>query len=494
MNINKNWEVTIGLEIHVQLNTRTKIFSGASTQFGAQPNTQACAIDLGMPGVLPSVNAEIYPKAIAFALAVDAKISMTSIFDRKNYFYPDLPKGYQITQMDHPIVRGGHVDIPLDCGETKRINITRAHLEEDAGKSLHEDFHGMTGIDLNRAGTPLLEIVSEPEMNSAAQAVAYARTIHQLVTYLGVSDGNMSQGSLRCDANVSIRRPGEKELGTRTETKNVNSFRFLERAILFEITRQIGILESGGRIIQETRLYDPAKDETRPMRSKETATDYRYFPEPDLLPVCIDEAYIQAIREKMPELPTDKKNRFKVEYDLSDEDATTLTTSAELADYFEQVAVSSGNSRLAANWVRVELLGKLNAESKELGQASISAQELATIVTRIDDNTISGKIAKRVFAALWAGEATSADDFIMAQGLEQVSDKSELEPVIDSIMAANTRQVDQYRSGRTKLLGFFVGQVMKETGGKANPQQVNQMVKEKLEEDAPNGTKSGTKS
>jgi aspartyl-tRNA(Asn)/glutamyl-tRNA(Gln) amidotransferase subunit B len=375
MNTSEGWEVTIGLEIHVQLKTSTKIFSGASIKFGAEPNTQACAIDLGMPGVLPAVNAEVYPKAVAFALGVDAEIGMTSVFDRKNYFYPDLPKGYQITQMDYPIVQGGHVDILLPSG-VKTIHITRAHLEEDAGKSLHEDFHGMTGIDLNRAGTPLLEIVSEPEMCSAAEAVAYAKYIHQLVTYLGVSDGNMSEGSFRCDANVSIKRPGETELGTRTETKNVNSFRFLERAILFEIDRQIGVLENGGRIIQETRLYDPDRDETRPMRSKETATDYRYFPEPDLLPVCIDEAYIQAVRETMPELPNDKKNRFQQEYDLSVDDATTLTSSVELADYFELVATSGGNPRLAANWVRVELLGKLNSEGLRLSEAPVSGKQL----------------------------------------------------------------------------------------------------------------------
>lgn len=482
MNSKEKWEVTIGLEIHVQLKTRTKIFSGSSTKFGAEPNTQACAIDLGMPGVLPAVNAEVYPKAVAFALAVDANIGRTSIFDRKNYFYPDLPKGYQITQMDYPIVLGGHVDITLDSGEIKTINITRAHLEEDAGKSLHEDFHGMTGIDLNRAGTPLLEIVSEPEMCSAAEAVAYAKTIHQLVTYLGVSDGNMSQGSLRCDANVSIKRARESELGTRTETKNVNSFRFLERAILYEIDRQIRVLESGGRIVQETRLYDPDKDETRPMRSKETATDYRYFPEPDLLPVCIDEAYIQAIRETMPELPNAKRSRFQHKYGLSSADAATLTTSVELADYFEQVAQCGGNPRLAANWVRVELLGKLNAEGKELIDTPVSAAQFGAIVKRIDDDTISGKIAKRVLNALWSGETTSADEFIAAQGLQQVSDSSELEPVVDSIIAANAKQVAQYRAGKTKLLGFFVGQVMKETGGKANPQQVNQLVKRKLDD------------
>ena len=474
------WEVVIGLEIHVQLLTNTKIFSGAGTKFGAPPNTQACAIDLGMPGVLPVVNAEVYPKAIAFGLGVGADIATYSVFDRKNYFYPDLPKGYQITQMDYPIVLGGHVDIVLESGETKTINITRAHLEEDAGKSLHEDFQGMTGIDLNRAGTPLLEIVSEPDMTSAAEAVAYAKHIHQLVTYLGVSDGEMSQGSLRCDANVSIRRTVDRDLGTRTETKNVNSFRFLERAINYEIDRQVAILQSGGRVIQETRLYDPGKDETRPMRSKETATDYRYFPEPDLLPVRIDDAYIQSVRKNMPELPVEKRIRFENQYDLSEADATVLTSSAHLADYFEQVAKSGGDSRLAANWVKVELLGKLNKEGMELGDAPVSAQQLGSIVARIRDNTISGKIAKTVFDGLWAGQASTADDFIESHGLVQVSGIDELEPIVSAIIAANPNQAEQYRSGKTKLLGFFVGQVMKETQGKANPQQVNELVRKLL--------------
>ena len=474
------WEVVIGLEIHVQLLTNTKIFSGASTKFGAQPNTQASAIDLGMPGVLPVVNAEVYPKAIAFGLAVGAHIETYSVFDRKNYFYPDLPKGYQITQMNYPIVLGGHVEIVLESGETKTIHITRAHLEEDAGKSLHENFPGMTAIDLNRAGTPLLEIVSEPDMNSAAEAVAFAKHIHQLVTYLGVSDGEMSQGSLRCDANVSIRRSGDSNLGTRTETKNVNSFRFLERAIIYEIDRQIAILETGGRIIQETRLYDPAKDETRPMRSKETATDYRYFPEPDLLPVRIDEAYIQAVRERMPELPAEKRIRFEKEYDLSEVDATILTSSAQLANYFERVAETGGDSRLAANWVRVELLGKLNREGMDLGDVPVSAEQLGSIVTRIRDNTISGKIAKTVFDGLWSGQASNADDFIASHGLEQLSGTDELEPIVTAIIAGNPNQAEQYRSGKTRLLGFFVGQVMKETQGKANPQQVNDLVKKLL--------------
>ena len=480
MRTESGWEVTIGLEIHVQLSTRTKIFSGASTQFGAEANTQACAIDLGFPGVLPAINAEVYPKAIAFGLSVGAKINKKSAFDRKNYFYPDLPKGYQITQMDHPIVLGGQVEITLESGESKTINITRAHLEEDAGKSLHEDFHGMTGIDLNRAGTPLLEIVSEPEMSSAAEAVAYAKLIHQLVTYLDVSDGNMSQGSLRCDANVSIRRPGDPELGTRTETKNVNSFRFLERAINFEIDRQIELRESGHRVIQETRLYDPDKDETRPMRSKETATDYRYFPEPDLLPVIIDEAFIQQIRESMPELPKAKKMRFETDYQLPVDDVAILISSVLLADYFEETAKICGNPRLAANWVRVELLGKLNKEGIVLGQSPVTADQLGKIILRIEDNTISGKMAKTIFDKLWKREAKSVDDYIKDHDLEQVSDSDELEPIVRAIIQANPKQAEQYRSGKTKLLGFFVGQVMKETRGKANPQQVSDLIKSKL--------------
>jgi aspartyl-tRNA(Asn)/glutamyl-tRNA(Gln) amidotransferase subunit B len=476
------WEVTIGLEIHVQLSTRTKIFSGASTQFGAEANTQACAIDLGFPGVLPTVNKEVYPKAIAFGLSVGAEINKKSAFDRKNYFYPDLPKGYQITQMDHPIVIGGQVEIVLETGETKTVNITRAHLEEDAGKSLHEDFHGMTGVDLNRAGTPLLEIVSEPEMSSAAEAVAYAKHIHQLVTYLNVSDGNMSEGSLRCDANVSIRQSGDPELGTRTETKNVNSFRFLERAINFEINRQIETRESGQRIVQETRLYDPDKDETRPMRSKETATDYRYFPEPDLLPVLIDDAYIQQVRDSMPELPRDKQTRFESSYNLSSDDASVLVSSVMLANYFEETARVGGSPRVAANWVRVELLGKLNKEGIEIGQSPVNADQLGSIVLRIEDKTISGKIAKTIFDKLWVGEATTVDDYIKEHDLEQVSDSGELDPIVESIIQDNPKQAEQYRSGKTKLLGFFVGQVMKETMGKANPQQVSDLVRSKLEE------------
>lgn len=474
------WETVIGLEIHVQLSTQSKIFSGSSTAFGAQPNTQASAVDLGLPGVLPVVNEAVFPKAVAFGLAIGADIGKRSCFDRKNYFYPDLPKGYQITQMDEPIVQGGEVTITLSNGSTKTIRVTRAHLEEDAGKSLHEDFHGMTGIDLNRAGTPLLEIVSEPDMRSAEEAVAYARTIHQLVTYLSVSDGNMAEGSLRCDANVSLRKKGEEKLGTRTETKNVNSFRFLEQAIRHEIGRQREILEAGGRVAQETRLYDPDKDETRPMRSKETATDYRYFPEPDLLPVVIDDAFVSDVRNSMPELPAQKKQRYTDDWQLPEEDARLLSSELGLANYFEACVAACNDPVLAANWVRGELLGSLNRDEMGISESPVSADNLGQIINRIKDSTISGKIAKAVFAALWNGDADSADDYIEKEGLIQVSDSGELEPIIDSIIAANPKQAEQYRNGKTKLLGFFVGQVMKETGGKANPQQVNELVRSKL--------------
>jgi aspartyl-tRNA(Asn)/glutamyl-tRNA(Gln) amidotransferase subunit B len=476
-----DWELVIGLEIHTQLATRSKIFSGAATAYGAPPNTQACLVDLGFPGVLPVVNEKVFRKAIAFALGVDAHINLRSSFDRKNYFYPDLPKGYQITQLTSPIVTGGQVDIVLETGETKTIRITRAHLEEDAGKSLHEDFHGQSGIDLNRAGTPLLEIVSEPDMRSSTEAVAYARQIHQLVTYLGVSDGDMSQGSFRCDANVSLRRAGDEQLGTRTETKNVNSFRFLARAIDHEVRRQAEVLESGGRIVQETLLYDPDRDETRPMRSKETSMDYRYFPEPDLLPVQIDEAYIDEVRRSMPELPQQKIIRFGDDYGIAAADARLLVSSSRLADYFEETVKAGGDARLASNWVRVELMARLNRHEIDVSESPVAAAELGAIISRIKDGTISGKIAKSVFEALWRGEAATADEYIEAKGLTQLSDAGELGPLIDSIIEANPGQAEQYRSGRTKLLAFFVGQVMKQTGGKANPQQVNELVKEKLE-------------
>lgn len=474
------WETVIGLEIHVQLNTKSKIFSGASTEFGAEPNTQACAVDLGLPGVLPVVNAEVYPKAVAFGLGVGASISKISAFDRKNYFYPDLPKGYQITQMDKPIVLGGSVDIPLADGTLKQVNITRAHLEEDAGKSLHEEFQQSTGIDLNRAGTPLLEIVSEPDMRSAKEAVAYAKYIHQLVTYLGVSDGNMAEGSLRCDANVSIRPSGTTEMGTRTETKNVNSFRFLERAINFEVQRQQQVLESGGRIVQETRLFDPDRDETRPMRSKETAMDYRYFPEPDLLPVKIDEAFIAEVKNSMPELPREKAARFANEYQLTQADAQVLAADPDLANYFEDTVQHCHDAKTTGNWVRVELLARLNRDDIHITDLALSAEQFGILLSRISDKTISGKIAKDILDALWQGEAQSVDEYIEKNDLKQVSDSGSLAPLIEKIIADNPKQAEQYRQGKTKLLGFFVGQVMKETAGKANPQQVNELVRTKL--------------
>jgi aspartyl-tRNA(Asn)/glutamyl-tRNA(Gln) amidotransferase subunit B len=474
------WETVIGLEIHVQLNTKSKIFSGASTEFGAPPNTQACAVDLGLPGVLPVVNAEVYPKAVAFGLGIGASISKISAFDRKNYFYPDLPKGYQITQMDQPIVLGGSVEIPLEDGTVKQVNITRAHLEEDAGKSLHEAFQQSTGIDLNRAGTPLLEIVSEPDMRSAKEAVAYAKYIHQLVTYLGISDGNMAEGSLRCDANVSIRPSGATEMGTRTETKNVNSFRFLEHAINFEVQRQQQVLESGGRIVQETRLYDPDRDETRPMRSKETAMDYRYFPEPDLLPVKIDEAFISEVKNSMPELPREKATRFADEYQLTQADAQVLASDPALANYFEATVQHCHDAKTAANWVRVELLGRMNRDNIHIKDLTLSAEQFGVLLSRISDRTISGKIAKDILDALWQGEAQSVDEFIEKNDLKQVSDSGSLDPLIEKIIADNPKQAEQYRQGKTKLLGFFVGQVMKETAGKANPQQVNELVRKKL--------------
>ena len=468
----------IGLEIHVQLSTRSKIFSGASTAFGAPANSQACAVDLGMPGVLPVVNAEVYQKAIGFGLAIGAHIAPRSSFDRKNYFYPDLPKGYQITQLAEPIVEHGTVEIETDDG-TKVIRVLRAHLEEDAGKSLHEDFQGHTGVDLNRAGTPLIEVVSEPDLASADEAVAYARAVHRLVQWLDVSDGNMAEGSFRCDANVSLHEPGTP-LGTRTETKNVNSFRFLERAINYEIRRQRKLIEAGEVVVQETRLYDPDKDETRPMRSKETSKDYRYFPEPDLLPVEVTESAVDAIRKAMPELPGDRCDRFAVELGLSADDAATLTASRALADYFESVAERAGDARLAANWVRVELLGALNREGLDISASPVSAEQLAGVLLRISDNTISGKIAKTVFEALWQG-ADSADAVIEAQGLKQMSGGDTIAPIVDEVIAANPRQVEQYQGGKTKLLGFFVGQVMKLTQGKANPQEVNALVKARLD-------------
>ena len=473
------WETVIGIETHVQLSTQSKIFSGASTGFGAAPNAHACEVDLALPGVLPVLNKEAVDKALRFGIATQATINQRSIFARKNYFYPDLPKGYQISQLEIPIVEGGSLAFRVD-GIEKTINLTRAHLEEDAGKSLHEDFLNMSGIDLNRAGTPLLEIVSEPDMRSAKEAVAYAKYIHQLVTYLGISDGNMAEGSLRCDANVSIRPSGATEMGTRTETKNVNSFRFLERAINFEVQRQQQVLESGGRIVQETRLFDPDRDETRPMRSKETAMDYRYFPEPDLLPVKIDEAFISEVKNSMPELPREKATRFADEYQLTQADAQVLASDPALANYFEATVQHCHDAKTAANWVRVELLGRMNRDNIHIKDLTLSAEQFGVLLSRISDRTISGKIAKDILDALWQGEAQSVDEFIEKNDLKQVSDSGSLAPLIEKIIADNPKQAEQYRQGKTKLLGFFVGQVMKETAGKANPQQVNELVRKKL--------------
>ncbi len=474
------WEVVIGLEIHVQLNTKTKIFSAAATAYGAQPNTQACAVDLGLPGVLPVLNKEAVAKAAMFGLAIDATINDGSVFDRKNYFYPDLPKGYQISQLAIPIVEHGKLEITLEDGSTKVVGITRAHLEEDAGKSLHEDFDGMTGIDLNRAGTPLIEIVSEPEMSSAKEAVAYMRKIHSIVQYLGICDGNMQEGSFRCDANVSVKRKGDSELGTRTETKNLNSFRFVERAINFEIERQIDVLESGGKVVQETRLYDADDDSTRTMRSKEEANDYRYFPDPDLLPVKLDADLLEQLQKNLPELPDVKQKRFCEEYGLSAEDAEQLSASRDTADYFEQVVShAQGQAKLAANWVSGELSGALNQNNLEIRQSPVSAERLAQLILRVVDNTISGKIAKEVFQEIWNSNKTP-DQVIEEKGLQQISDVGELEEIVDKIIAENTKQVEQYLSGKDKVFGFFVGNVMKATKGKANPKQVNDLLKSKL--------------
>ncbi len=476
----QGWEVVIGLEIHTQLNTASKLFSGSSAQFGSAPNSQASLVDLGFPGVLPVVNIAVFRKAISFGLAIGATINRTSVFDRKNYFYPDLPKGYQITQLDQPIVVGGEVTVTLSDDSTKTIRVTRAHLEEDAGKSLHENYQGQSGIDLNRAGTPLIEIVSEPDMRSTDEAVAYARKIHQLVTFLDVSDGDMSQGSFRCDANVSVRPIGETELGTRTETKNINSFRFLERAIDFEIDRQIEVLENGGRVVQETRLYDPDRDETRTMRSKETSMDYRYFPEPDLLPVVLEQAFIDDIAVSLPELPEARKTRFVTDYQLPEADAQILTGSRALADYFEAVARISGDARLASNWIRVELLGRLNRDEIELTHSPVTAEQLGQLTARIQDGTISGKIAKDIFDALWLKRADDVDHYIEENGLRQMTDSSSIEPIVDQVINDNPAQVEQYRAGKTRVLGFLVGQVMKASGGKANPRQVNELFRSRL--------------
>ena len=473
--MNSQWEAVIGLEIHTQLATQSKIFSGAATAYGAEPNTQACAVDLGLPGVLPVLNQDAVRKAVTFGLAIDAEIASHSVFARKNYFYPDLPKGYQISQLDHPIVGKGYLDIEVD-GETKRIGVTRAHLEEDAGKSLHEDFQGLTGIDLNRAGTPLLEIVSEPDMRSAKEAVAYMRKLHELVRYLEICDGNMQEGSFRCDANVSVRPKGQAEFGTRTEIKNINSFKFVEKAINYEIERHIDVIEGGGKIVQETRLYDANKDETRSMRSKEEANDYRYFPDPDLLPVVIEDSLKAEIRATLPELPNAKKQRFIEQYSLDNESATTLTSSRELADFYEAVVTQSGGeAKLASNWMTGDVLGALNKAGLEISDCPVNPERLAGLLKRIADNTISGKIAKQVFDKLWNASA-SADEIIEQEGLQQITDTGAIEAIIDKVIAANPGPVEQYRAGKDKALMALVGQVMKETQGKANPGEVNKML------------------
>jgi aspartyl-tRNA(Asn)/glutamyl-tRNA(Gln) amidotransferase subunit B len=473
------WETVIGLEVHVQLATKSKLFSGSCTTFGAEPNTQANIFDLALPGTLPVLNADALKMAVRFGLAIGAEIGMRSVFDRKNYFYPDLPKGYQVTQLDFPIVGKGELSIELEDGVEKIIGVTRAHMEEDAGKSLHKDFQGATGIDLNRAGTPLLEIVSEPELRSAKEAVAYLKKLHSIIRYLDISDGNMAQGSMRCDANVSIRPVGESEFGTRAEIKNINSFKFVEKAINHEVQRQQDILEEGGRIVQETRLYDSDLDETRSMRSKEVANDYRYFPEPDLLPVVIDGAYVNAIRETLPELPDAKRARFVEQYKLSDYDAGVLVTSRELAEFYEVVVTKCDDPKLAANWVTVELQGLINKNNWDISQSPIQAGRLGDLIARILDNTISGKIAKTVFEAMLE-DASGVDSIIERKGLKQVTDSGEIEALVDEVITNNPEQVEQYRSGKEKVFGFFVGQAMKASKGKANPAQLNDLLKQKL--------------
>ena len=474
-----NWEPVIGLEIHIQLATRTKIFSGASTAYGSAPNTQACAIDLGMPGVLPVLNDQAVRMAVKLGLALGASIAPRSVFARKNYFYPDLPKGYQISQYELPVVGTGHLNIELDGGVSKRIGIVRAHLEEDAGKSLHEGFEHVTAIDLNRAGTPLIEVVSAPDLRSAKEAVAYMKKLHSLVRYLEISDGTMQEGSFRCDANVSVRPLGEPRLGTRTEVKNVNSFRFVERAINYEIERQIELLEDGGEVVQETRLFDTSRNETRPMRTKEEANDYRYFPDPDLLPLEIVPALIEEVRGTLPELPDAKRERFMRDYGLDAYESTVLTASRAVADYFEAVAAQCADAKLAGNWVMGELSGALNKAGLDITEAPVSADMLAALLMRIKDNTLSGKIAKDVFEAMWNGEG-EADAVIEQRGLKQLTDRAPIEAMIDEIIAANPGQVEQFRAGKEKLMGFFVGQVMKASKGQANPQLVNELLKEKL--------------
>lgn len=474
-----NWEAVIGLEIHVQLSTKSKLFSGASTNFGALPNTQACNIDLAMPGVLPVLNEEVLKMAIKLGKALNADINSPTSFARKNYFYPDSPKGYQISQMDKPIVESGYLDIDTENG-VKRIGVTRAHLEEDAGKSLHDDFDGQSGIDLNRAGTPLLEIVSEPEINTPQEAVAYLKSIHSIIRYLEISDGNMAEGSMRCDANVSVRKKGDTKLGTRTETKNVNSFRFVEKAIQYEIDRQINELESGNQITQETRLYDSQANTTRPMRSKEFANDYRYFPEPDLLPINLEKEFIEEVMATMPEMPTQKKIRFVSEFNLSEYDADLLASDKDLANFFEAVVKVSNSPKLSANWIMGELSAELNNENLSINESKITSNQLGQLILRIEDGTISGKIAKEIFEKLWSSD-NEVDEIIQGEGLEQVTDDKEIESMIDKVINNNPEQLEQYRSGKDRLFGFFVGQVMQASQGKANPKQVNDILRKKLE-------------
>jgi aspartyl-tRNA(Asn)/glutamyl-tRNA(Gln) amidotransferase subunit B len=475
-----NWETVIGLEIHAQLATASKIFSGSSTAYGAPPNAQADLVDLGYPGVLPVLNGAAVRMAVKFGLAIAAQVAQHSVFARKNYFYPDLPKGYQISQYELPIVAQGELHIVLEDGTRKRVGITRAHLEEDAGKSLHEGLGNQTGIDLNRAGTPLLEIVSEPDLRSAKEAIAYMKKIHTLVRYLEICDGNMQEGSFRCDANVSVRRAGSSQLGTRAEIKNLNSFRFVEKAINYEVARQIDVLESGGKVVQETRLYDADKGETRSMRTKEEANDYRYFPDPDLLPLAISSEFIQEVRKTLPELPDEKAARLVTQYGLSAYDAGVLSASRELAAYYEEVVgVFPSEPKLAANWVMGELAAALNRDGLEIGASRLSAAQLSGLLQRIADATISGKIAKEVFEAMW-GSGRDADAIIEEKGLKQITDGAAIERVIDEVIARNPGQLADYRAGKDKLFGFFVGQAMKATQGKANPAQLNALLKKKL--------------
>ena len=478
------WEVVIGIETHAQLSTVSKIFSGASTAFGAEANTQACAVDLALPGVLPVLNRKAVDCAIRFGLAIGAHVAPKSIFARKNYFYPDLPKGYQISQFELPVVQGGTITVQVGSGEKayeKTINLTRAHLEEDAGKSLHEDFHGKSGIDLNRAGTPLLEIVTEPDMRSSDEAVAYAKALHALVRWIGICDGNMQEGSFRCDANVSVRRPGQP-FGTRREIKNLNSFRYLKEAIDYEVRWQIETLEEGGKIQQATVLFDPDTGETRTMRTKEDAHDYRYFPDPDLLPLVISADWIERVKGELPELPEQKRQRFMGELGLSAYDAATLTASQEISDYFEAVVAVAGaaNAKPCANWVMVDLAARLNKEDKEIAVSPVTAAQLGGLIQRIADNTISNNIAKKVFEALWLGEGASADEVIEKQGLKQITDSGAIEKLVDEVLAANSGNVAEFKAGKEKAFNALVGQVMKAAKGKANPQQVNELLKQKL--------------